>query len=205
MRLPSAGIAVCGLLVAAAVPAAGVAVLRDSEGTLIGQYAEQSRSITGGTIVHSATGFRFAIDGGSAELRPVDVDVSGGSYSTELGYGNVSCAGTAFVAVSNANLAGGIVFPAANGYYYVPKAPTAAVVLVGSVRVGSNCMPVTPNAQLAVPALANDPAVTGVPNAIFIPPIQLEVVPLSQFLGNFRDGFESADLRSIDLRVEHTA
>lgn len=185
------GVLLALAFVAPSGAAQGVGVLRDSENTLIGQYVERNDGPAGGTVVHSDRGFRFAIDG-IGQLTMPQTDVSGASFDNSVGYGNLTCSGTGYTLVSGANAAGGIVFAGPDGFYYVAKSPQVQVVLIGSFRVGSVCTPVTPQAQLSVPVQPNNPTVTGVPNQFFIPPIRLEMVPLSILYGVFRDGFESS-------------
>jgi len=189
MRLRSAFI-VASVIAASAASAQGVSGLYDGANTLVGEYIE----FRNGTIVHTAKGFRFSIEGTTAQVGQIDLDVAGVSYGTNvLVYANFSCAGTPYVTASENGGAGGLVFSAGTrGLHQVGKTPTATVLLIGSSWNGSACTSGAGAQFLVVPASVNVPAVTGVPAATFVPPLRLEVVPLSQFFGLFKDGFESS-------------
>ena len=169
--------------------AQGVSAVRDAAGTLVGEYVE----FRNGTVVHSVRGFRFLVDGSTAQVARIDIDIAGVVYDAELLYANFDCSGNVSIAVSGDPVAGGVVISGGTrGLYQVAKNAPAAVTLAASSWNGTACTAFTPGAFIAVPAAPNDPAVTGVPNAPFVAPIRLEAVPVSQFFQLFRDGFESS-------------
>jgi hypothetical protein len=176
-------------LVFAAVPAlAGVSAIYDANNTLLGEYAESS------TIIHSPQGYRFMVDGASGMVTQIQNDVAGFIFDTAaLLYQTPNCTGQAFVGTSSGSPAGGLVFSSGTkGLYYVAKGAAQSVTAMGSVWSGSACTPITPGNFAAVPAQPNVPVTTGVPNTPFLPPLRLEVVPLSQFFRIFENGFESS-------------
>lgn len=164
---------------------AGVSGVYDANNVLVGEYA-------GVSIFHSIHGFRFSVDGSSGSIIPVDEDISGTSYDSYLMYSTANCTGQAYVGMSNNDYsAGGIIVNAGNkGLYYIPKTPSKTTVAIGSSFSGTACSTASQiNFFVVVPALPNDPATTGVPNTPYVPPLHLEMVPLSQFFQIFKDGF----------------
>lgn len=185
---------------------AGVSGVYDANNVLVGEYAE------GVSIFHSIRGFRFSVDGASGIVIPVTLDIGGAVYDSTLSYSTPNCTGQAYVGTSGqGNPSGGIMVNAGTkGLYYVPKAPSQTTVAIGSVFNGAACNSTALVFVVAVPALLNDPVTTGVPNTPFVPPLHLEMVPLSQFFQIFKDGFGSSfgplAIPALDNQYEvHTA
>ncbi|MEP6510539.1 MAG: hypothetical protein ABJB02_03040 [Dokdonella sp.] len=178
----------CACLVASMQCLAGVSGVYDANNVLVGEYAE------GVSIFHSIHGFRFSLDGSTGVVIPVSVDIGGATYDSALIYSTSNCTGQAYVTTSGeGNQSGGIMVNAGNkGLYYIPKTPSVTTVAIGSAFNGTACNPITLALFVVVPALLNDPATTGVPNSPYVPPLHLEMVPLSQFFQIFKDGFGSS-------------
>lgn len=175
---------------------AGVSGVYDANNVLVGEYAESI------SVIHSVRGFRFSVNGQTGVVKPVGSDLAGiskdiagvGYLDGELVYSSVNCTGQAYVGITASSPAGGIITNVGNNtLYYVTKAPAVSTLAFGSSYSNpSGCNAIQPTIEMAVPALPNDPAITGVPNTPFTPPLHLEMVPLSQFFQLFKNGFESS-------------
>lgn len=116
---------------------------------------------------------------------------------------STDCSGTAQVQLpgitSTSRITGGVVFSlgfaGASALYYIPKlAESQTGVELRSLRNSVGCLPTAfapGETHHVLEVLPNDPNVTGVPNAPFLPPLRIEPFPLSDLRQLFRDGFES--------------
>lgn len=168
--------------------AQGVLAVVSANSEVLGVYAESR----GGTVIHNAQGYRLAADSATGKLVPIDIDIAGNTYGTQLLYGSLNCSGAAFVDTSGTGHAGGLIVPAGTrGLYYVAKNPLASTRTAGSAWTGSSCSAIPPSAFLTVPVEPNEPSETGVSSATFSAPLRLQPVPLSFLRRELRDGFES--------------
>lgn len=179
------------LALAPTVDAQGVSAIYDANGLLVGEFAEYQ----GGRVsVHSVRGFRFSLDGDTGAIIDFPVDVSGADYGpSRMNFTTPDCSGQAFASAGRQYPAGGVILPnGLRGLYYVAKAPVVTTQTLVSFYTGTTCeVFAIPPPTSVVPAFPNDPNVTGVPNLPFVPPIRLEMTPISSFFGIFKDGFES--------------
>jgi hypothetical protein len=197
-----------------------VVFARDANAQSAGALYDQNQQIVGlfaglgpgqgvnvGTYVHTLRGFRFLVDTRGRVLQ-IEADVGGENYGQGIpAFESMNCTGPAFLRVSSETPAGGVVTrlgSSVTSLGYVQKAPLVFTITVRSLLDnGTTCLPVTPpQPAVGVPFLPNDPAVTGVPNADFVPPLRLEVVPVSALFDLFRDGFESAGLAATRPELE---
>ena len=180
----------CLFVVVSMNACAGVSGVFDANNVLLGEYAESV------SVIHSVQGFRFAVNGDTGAVSSsITSDISGRTYdTTALLYSSANCTGQAYVSTDGQlNPAGGLVFGAgAKGLYYVAKTPVATTTAIASSYNGASCSGFTPALFAVVPAVPNVPATTGVPNTPFLPPLHLEMVPLSQYFRIFQNGFESS-------------
>lgn len=193
-------------LVTASAAAQGVSTVVDAAGTTLGLYAGQRNGVI---VIHNPRGYRFGVHAVDGSLVTLEAgggigDVGGAGYDSRLYYSTFNCAGTPTVNVTPIGersdggavtaVAGGVVIRISDGSLYaVEKGAAISLVAIGSIGDAGTCEPPpqgTPG-YLVVPATPNDPDVTGVPNTPFVPPLRLEVVPLSVLRGEFSDGFES--------------
>jgi hypothetical protein len=181
-------LALCAATSVATAQSAGVVV--DATGTALGLFAGED----GSTIVHSARGYRFAVRADNGTVASPTTDVGGVTYDSALVFTSVNCTGQAYVTVSSAGaVSGGMVLPAGSrGLHSIDKAVQAQVLAMGSSFSGTACTTITPGLFAVVPAHPNNPAVTGVSNTPYAPPIRLELLPLSMLYRVFSDGFESS-------------
>jgi len=168
---------------------AGVSGIYDANDVLVGEYAEAP------AVIHSVHGYRFAVNADTGVVKSAGKDVAGANYfDAELLYSSANCTGQAYVGFDNSasTPAGGMMINAGNkGLYFIAKAPAVSNLAFASAYSSSTCNAIQLTLELAVPAQPNDPATTGVPNTPFMPPLRLEVIPLSQFFRLFRNGFET--------------
>jgi len=168
------------------------ALMVDGNGANIGLYTGILENK--GSVVVSATGYRFVVERETGRIHgPVDT-------SSEVLYSeNFNCTGTLYL--DRTAQFRGVLVPIISGLngidlaalYYVPQ--TAAPVTVtlngrvsGGPIGGTTCTAISPRESTVVPVLPNDPAVTGVPNSYFVPPLK---VSRNDIFGN---GFEALPL-----------
>lgn len=186
MNLLTLRFAASALLIAnATLVSADTPIARDANGTVLGFYTAILEN--SGQVIVSPKGYRFVVMRETGWMRgPVDA-------STEFVYfQNPGCLGTAYF--DRGGQYRGIVIPIRNqltiaATYYVPHdAVVTSVTLYGRLEPapngGLNCAAISARPVMAVPALPNDPAITGVPNVDFIPPITVALK------GIFQNGFE---------------
>ena len=189
MNLRTLTIAVSALLIAnASLVSADTPIARDATGVVLGFYTAILEN--SGQVIVSPKGYRFVVTRENGrQLSPVDA-------STAFVYfQNPGCLGTAYF--DRGAQYRGVIIPIrdANNYnaiaatYYVPQdAAMTAVTLYARLDPAPNggvtCTGISARSIMAMPALPNDPAVTGVPNSDFIPPITVALK------GIFQDGFE---------------
>jgi len=150
---------------------------RDGNGAFIGFYTGIFEH--GGVVLVSSKGYRFVVSREYGWLLGPD------DYTSErIYFENVNCTGGAHLQFHSAQYAG-VIIPlhgdvnySLQAVYYVPQnAVTANGLDFGShLDYPGGVQTCTPDAQSpayveSVPLLLNDPAVTGVPNSDFVPPI----------------------------------
>jgi hypothetical protein len=165
---------------------------RDGNGGFVGFYTGILEHT--GVVLVSSKGYRFVINRENGWLRGPDDDASERIY-----FENGNCTGGAHFQFHTAQYAGVIValHGGANSslqvVYYVPQnAVSDSIVDLNSYldysgpNGAQTCTPVAPTQGLPnVPLLPNDPAVTGVPNSDFVPPITVTSNSI------FKNGFEA--------------
>lgn len=160
-------------------------IVRDSVGRVAGYYA-------GGTYpaqalrVISSTGYSFAVTGAGRvpdNHGPAD---GAGAPPNQLLYLAPNCEGQSYVQ-SYSNVSGFVVRSHGN-LLYAPKGEAAVERIFASRKTEGFCQGFG-NTVPSLPLLPNDEAVTGVPDADFVPPIQIVIArDVSEVL---RDGYES--------------
>ena len=183
--------------------------VRDATGTLVGLYLGPAGYDTNSGLpvaegsafrVISATGYTFSIGSGSGVvLRGGAAHPGFGSdrrLRPDVYYESVNCTGPGYGTFENnidlsLQITGGVVFRVLQGpLYYMPK---AAISELRTFR--SSGLP-APGAcstgtftERGIPALPNDPGVTGVSDVQFVAPLTLGLVDSPWLL--LRDSFES--------------
>lgn len=132
-------------------------------------------------------------------------DVGGTYYPNNyLLYQSSDCTGQPFFEIDSTVPSGGMVLGSSTiGIFYVEKLPTYSQFNPTSRRsTGGSPCELNPSTSmiLLVPAIPNDPSVTGVPNGAYAPPLRLEIVPLSAFFEIFKNGFESTQVPQLVAR-----
>jgi len=185
--------------------------VRDANGALVGLYAggggpdlEQGPPQSFGPYgpafrVVSQQGY-MAVFGTITGRLTVGFNVLSGFYSGAnvnqgLFFESQDCTGQAWISV---NTPGG---PATGGFviatllptylpHYVPKTAVSQALVYRSSLTAGGCSAQGPSNTVGLPAFVNDPAVTGIPNAPYQPPLTLGYSDTLWLL--FRDEFESA-------------
>jgi hypothetical protein len=177
------------LVVSATIVNADTPIARDANGAVLGFYTAILEN--SGQVIVSPKGYRFVVMRETGHmLSPVD------ATTAFVYFEDPDCMGPAYF--DRGGQYRGVIIPirdAANynsiaATYYVPQdAAVTPVMLTGRLQPGANgglgCVTIPVRSIMAVPALLNDPAVTGVPNIDFIPPITVAIK------GIFQDGFEA--------------
>jgi len=166
---------------------------RDGNGGFVGFYTGIFEN--GGVVLISSKGFRFVIGRENGALLGPEL---GDNYTSErIYFENGNCTGGAHLQFISAQYAG-VIVPLHGGdgslqavYYVAQNAVTDYVVDLNSYLDYPNgvqtCTPVAPTQGIPnVPLLLNDPAVTGVPNSNFVPPITVTSNTI------FKNGFDTA-------------
>ena len=128
----------------------------------------------------SSAGYYFTV---YANAHGVEENVSGEILRANLFFETVDCSSQAFVTVRNlrgifASETQNAVFRVSIertfvGHFYVPALSVPATRTMVGTNSGSGCEEVFPTSRESVEAFPNDPAITGVPNEPFTPPITL--------------------------------
>ena len=180
------------------------ALMLDGNGASIGLYTGILENQ--GSVVISSTGYRYVVERESGRTHgPVDT-------SHEVLYsGNTFCTGQLYFETgASGHFAGagqfrGVLVPIISGQngldlvalYYVPQIVTAVSItlygkFLGGPVSGTTCTAITPRDSVVLPASLNDPAVTGVPNSYFVPPLKVSRNDI------FYNGFEAPPLGAVD-------
>src|SRR5690606_15423466 len=134
----------------------------------------------------------------------------GTGYSGHLYFANGGCSGDPYFVVSTIGYtSGGVVIGSDHpqrGSYYVEKSVLPESRLLASRAVGPFvCEPMEAFESPTLPAIPNDPGVTGVPNEPYWPPFRIEMEPLGMLFELMRDGFESSMHSARDAATEPLA
>lgn len=172
---------------------------RDGNGAVIGFYSAIIEH--GGDVLVSSTGFRFVVMRDRGWIRgPID-DTSEAIY-----FPSTDCSGQGYANLPRQYQ--GVLIPIRAGanaetlqaLYYVPQdAVTVTVPFNSRLVQGSGgtpaCLQIPRDISFGIPALPNDPNVTGVPSSDRVLPISITRNEV------FRNGFDDASLNLVNAQA----
>lgn len=205
---------------------AQVPAVRDNVGAMVGFYSGPSNGPQGRLLVTSSTGYVGTVVAATGRLDVNSAESPAGGYIlSPVFFQSVDCTGPGYV-ITSASASGlvsgqlpmsGAVFISNSDFilhdvWYVPKSALSFVAgaqatLFVRILVNGSCVPgsgVQPDSVL-YPAFPNEPNVTGFPSAPFVPPLRVDVVPVSAVFSIFRDSFESTQAAMPRLQAAYVA